>query len=32
MAQQAEAPAMIAGAHVALGIVRYNTGQFSAAR
>jgi tetratricopeptide (TPR) repeat protein len=32
MAQQAKAPAMLAGANVALGIVRYNTGQFPAAR
>jgi tetratricopeptide (TPR) repeat protein len=32
MAQQAKAPAMLAGAHVVLGTVRYNTGQFPAAR
>jgi class 3 adenylate cyclase/predicted ATPase len=32
MAQEAQAPAMLAGAHVALGIVRYNTGEFPAAR
>jgi len=32
MAQQANALPMLAGAHVALGVVRYNTGQFPAAR
>jgi class 3 adenylate cyclase/tetratricopeptide (TPR) repeat protein len=32
MAQQAEAPAMLAGAHHALGLVLFATGQFLAAR
>jgi predicted ATPase len=32
MAEQAEAPAMLAGAHFVLGLVRFRTGQFPAAR
>jgi class 3 adenylate cyclase/tetratricopeptide (TPR) repeat protein len=32
MAQQAKAPAMLAGAHVVVGFVRFITGQFPAAR